>query len=141
MDLPTLEPHVNQVEAAKKVILLHLLTCPPVIEGPGHYGTPIRDLLSGNQFQGVMLMTCRTYVQEKARYTQQWLGENFEELQADGNVGLAKRVIERRMYENIETLSMVYQQLSLKEVEKRLNSPEEMKDSSADPESILRSLI
>lgn len=135
VELPHDEIHIMQIEAAKKLILLHQLNT----KDKDFYEDEIKELFLNNAWQSVYVMTCRGYMKEKRLQDSQWIEKSIEEIIQSKNLGLCKQLDEKKRFEFLEDLSQTYIMLSISDVQKRINSRfrEEMKDSEINTEGKL----
>lgn len=141
LELPVMDLHAYQVEASKKMVLLSVLAKKP---GVKHYDDRTREIFKGFSYKNYIEMACRTYLPSDGKYPQQWFGQHYEELSSDGNVGLAKQVIERMRFDELETLPKTYHTITLADVKQKIFDKfgNDMEDTPAyDPELIIGTLI
>lgn len=92
IELPHIEIHQMQIEAAKKLILINQL----LHKDKDMQDDDIKSILSSNPFQAVYMMMCRNYAKDKRMTEFGWIDSNFEEFEKSGNVGLAKQLVEQK---------------------------------------------
>lgn len=112
IETPHVEIHAMQIEAAKKLLLLHQL----LNKDKDLYEDELKELMQNNPWQSVYMMTCRPYMRERRISDPQWIENSIEEICQSGNLGLIKLVSEKKKFEFLEDLSQTYIMLSLSDV-------------------------